>query len=364
MMLSSGKLTNLLRLADAAGRFKMLAVDQRDSMRAALAKAAGRQPRDVAYEEMAATKALITELLSPHSTATLVDPIYGLPRAVKIVPGDVGLLVAVEDGEYEQVGTTGRERKTRLLDGWSVAQAKRSGVNAIKLLLYDTPEASAEVRAHQRQIVRRVGEECVRHDLPFLLELVTYPIEDASADTPEFARKRPRHAIDAAREFSDASFHVDLLKLQFPADLKYARQFHQAVFDGKERPAVYSLEEIRAFCRELNEATRRPWVLLSGGVGIQEFLVDLELAVEAGASGFLCGRAIWQEVLPLHPNRERMRGYLVSTAVYNYVRANATAERARPWYSHPHVGGWENVRLHDGDAEWYRRYGTSPQRGD
>src|SRR5436853_6723530 len=130
MMLSSGKLTNLLRLADAAGRLKMLAVDQRDSMRAALAKAAGRQPRDVAYEEMAATKALITDLLSPHSTATLVDPIYGLPRAVKSVPGDVGLLVAVEDGEYDQVGTTGRERKTRLLDGWSVAQAKRSGVNA------------------------------------------------------------------------------------------------------------------------------------------------------------------------------------------------------------------------------------------
>src|SRR5205807_1875004 len=137
MMLSSGKLANLLRLADAAGRFKMLAVDQRDSMRAALAKAAGRQPQDVAYEDMAATKALITDLLSPHSTATLVDPIYGLPRAVKIVPGDVGLLVAVEDGEYDQVGPTGRERKTRLLDGWSVAQAKRSGVNAIKLLLYD-----------------------------------------------------------------------------------------------------------------------------------------------------------------------------------------------------------------------------------
>jgi len=364
MMLSSGKLTNLLRLADAVGRFKMLAVDQRDSMRAALAKAAGRQPHEVAYEEMAATKALITESLSSYSTATLVDPIYGLPRAVKIVPGDVGLLVAVEDTEYDRVGTAGRERKTKLIDGWSVAQAKRSGANAIKLLIYDTPEASAEVRAHQRQIVRRVGEECVRHDLPFLLEVVTYPIEEASPDTPEFAQKRPRHAIEAAREFSDASFHVDLLKLQFPGDLKYARQFHQAVFDGKERPAVYSLEEIRAFCRELNEATRRPWVLLSGGVGIQEFLVDLELAVEAGASGFLCGRAIWQEVLSLHPNRERMRAYLTSTAVYHYVRANATAERARPWYAHPHVGGWENVRLHDGDAEWYRRYGASPQRGE
>src|SRR5437588_8292814 len=111
-------------------------------MRPALAKAAGHQPQDVAYEDMAATKALITDLLSPHSTATLVDPIYGLPWAVKIVPGDVGLLVAVEDGEYDQVRPTGRERKTRLLGGRAGAQAKRSGVNSFKLWLYDTPEAS------------------------------------------------------------------------------------------------------------------------------------------------------------------------------------------------------------------------------
>src|SRR5207302_8921756 len=98
MMLSSGKLANLLRLADAAGRFKMLAVDQRDSMRAALAKAAGRQPQDVAYEDMAATKALITDLLAPHSTATLVDPICVVPRAVKVVAAGVALLVAADGG--------------------------------------------------------------------------------------------------------------------------------------------------------------------------------------------------------------------------------------------------------------------------
>jgi tagatose 1,6-diphosphate aldolase len=354
--LTCGKLTNLLRLADAAGRFKMLAIDQRDSMRAALGAATRRAPQDVPYEEMAATKELITEVLSPYSTATLVDPVYGLPRAVKVVAGDVGLLVAVEETGHDQAGPGGQERKSRLLQGWSVAQTKRAGANAVKLLVYDTPESSADVRAHQEQIVRRVGEECLRHDLPFLLEVVTYPIEDPSPDTPEFARKRPRHTIETARKFSEESYHVDLLKLQFPGDLKYTRQFHHAVFDRKERPPVYDLDEVRGFCRELDAAAGRPWVLLSGGVNIREFLINVELAVEAGACGFLCGRAIWQEVLLLHPNRAAMRAHLEAEGAYNFARVNSTTGRARPWYAHPRFGGWDNVRLDHGDAGWYRSY--------
>jgi tagatose-1,6-bisphosphate aldolase len=106
--LTSGKLVNLVRLADAGGRFKMLAIDQRDSLRNALGTTIGREPKDVSYDDMAATKALITDVLAPYSTATLVDPTYGLPRGVKIIPGDVGLLVAAEETGYERVGTTGR----------------------------------------------------------------------------------------------------------------------------------------------------------------------------------------------------------------------------------------------------------------
>ena len=96
-VLSSGKLTNLLRLADASGRFKMLAIDQRDSLRIALGNATRREPQDITYEDMATAKALITEVLAPYATAALVDPIYGWPRAVKAIPGDVAMLVATED---------------------------------------------------------------------------------------------------------------------------------------------------------------------------------------------------------------------------------------------------------------------------
>lgn len=353
--LSSGKLTNLLRLADVSGRFKMLAIDQRDSLRNALGNATRREPRDITYEDIATTKALITEVLAPYSTAILVDPIYGWPRAVKAIPGDVAMLVATEDTGYERSGN--RERKSRLVDGWSVVKAKRAGANAVKLLIYYNPDASSEALSHQQQLAQRVGEACLAEDLPFLLELVTYPTEEPSADTPEFAKKRPRHTIESAREFSKPQYQVDILKLEFPGDLKYSREFHLGVFDGRERAPIYSSEEIQGYCREVDAAAQRPWVILSGGVEIKEFLTNLELAVDAGASGFLCGRAIWKDAVPRYPDLGAMRAHLVSTAAYNFVRANAVAERARPWFAHRSFAGWDEVRLADDGEQWYRRYG-------
>lgn len=359
LTLTSGKLVNLLRLADAAGRFKMLAVDQRDSMRAALGKATGREPNDITYDDMATTKELVTKMLSPYSTGTLVDPVYGLPRAVKVIPRHVGILVASEETGYERAGAGGRERKARLIDGWSVAKTKRAGANAVKLLIHYNPDASGDVLAHQHRVVRTVGAECLREDIPFLLELVTYPIEEPSGDTPEFAKKRPRHTIESAREFSKGEYLVDLLKLEFPGDLTYSGQFHLGVFDGKDRPAIYDADEVRAFCRELDATAQRPWVILSGGVPIKQFLVNLELAVEAGASGFLCGRAIWKAVVPTYPDLRAMRARLTSEAADNFGRANATAERARPWFAHPCVGGWDHVQLRDGHEQWYKQYGEA-----
>ncbi|HEV8338565.1 MAG TPA: tagatose 1,6-diphosphate aldolase [bacterium] len=361
--MSAGKLTNLMRLADAAGRFKMLAIDLRDPLREALARAAGRGADQVGYEEMAATKTLITEVLSPHATAILVDPVYGLPRALKAVPADVGLLAAIEEAAPERAGPGGKERRARLVDGWSIAQVKRAGLNAAKLLVHYTPEASAETLAHQQRLVRRVGEECGREDLPFLLELVTYPLAESSADTPEFARRRPEHTIASAVEFSRDEYRVDILKLEFPGDLKYAREYCAGAFDGRERPAVYTRAEVNEFVRRLDEAAGRPWVILSGGVEIAEFLANLELAAGAGASGFLCGRAIWKDAIPRYPDRDGMRAFLERDAVDNFRRANAVAESARPWFDHRWVGGWERIRMPEGEDSWYRTYAAAARAG-
>jgi tagatose 1,6-diphosphate aldolase len=337
--LSEGKWRRLRSLADEEGRFKMMAIDQRGSLVDAIAKVTNRSAEQVSGEELARAKEVITRVLAPYATAVLTDPIYGYPHSYQSIPPGIGLLLAHEETGYERSGPTGKERKTSLIEGWSVEKAEHAGADAVKLLLYYHPDASEEVRRHQQDLVQRLGEECARTSMPFLLELVSYALEEAGTNTDEFARRKPDLVIRSAREFSASKYMVDVLKLEFPADLKRTKEFCGGAFDGQDRQAVYQLSDVRGYCRQLDESAGMPWVILSAGVGIEEFLVQVQLATEAGASGFLCGRAIWKDTMAFYPDVARMEEWLRSQGAYNFVRANAYAHRALPWMSHPRFRG-------------------------
>ena len=332
VQVSGGKWRRLRSLADAEGRFQMMAIDQRGSLSDAIAKTTNRSADQVSGEELAKAKEVITRVLAPCATAVLTDPIYGYPHSYQSIPRGVGLLLAHEETGYERSGTTGKERKTSLIEGWSVEKAQRAGADAVKLLLYYHPDASEEVRRHQQGLVQRLGEECEQTGMPLLLELVAYALEEGSTNTDEYAKRKPDLVVRSACEFSAPKYKVDVLKLEFPADLKRTREFCGGAFDSQERQAVYQLSEVREFCRQLDAAAGMPWVILSAGVGIDEFLAQVELATEAGASGFLCGRAIWKDAVPLYPDVVRMEDWLRSEGAYNFARANAYAHRARPWF--------------------------------
>jgi len=358
VQLSAGKWQRLRSLTDERGRFKMMAIDQRGSLRRAIAKAAGKEPAEVSYEEIAQAKEVITKVLAPYATAVLTDPEYGYPYSIQHLPPRVGLLLAYEESGYERAGPEGRERISRLLESWSVEKAQRAGADAVKLLIYYHPDASAGVRRRQQEIIKRVGEECARADMPFLLELVSYALDEEGTNSPEFARRKPELVIRGAAEFSKSLYKVDILKLEFPADLKYVAEFSKGAFDGVERPPVYSLEEVRRFCQELNEAAGVPWVILSAGVDIEEFLIQVRLAAEAGASGFLCGRAIWKDVMEFYPDRAEMEGWLRTRGVYNFLRANSYAELALPWLCHRRFAGPEGLELAQLSPNWHVEYGN------
>lgn len=337
--LSPGKWQRLRSLTDGEGRFKMLAIDQRDSLRRAIARATGHDARDVADDDLAKAKAAVTKLLAPYATAVLTDPVYGYPHSLPYFPPRVGLLLAYEESGYTRAGAGGRERQSLLLEHWSVERSQRLGADAVKLLIYYHPDASEGVRRHQQDLVQQVGEECARADMPFLLELVSYALEEESADTHEFARKKPDLVIRSAAEFSKPHYQVDILKLEFPADLKWTREFASGAFDSKERRPAYALSAVQGYCHELDAAASMPWVILSAGVNIGEFLIQVDLATDAGASGFLCGRAIWQDAITHYPQTTKVEQWLCSQGVSNFVRANAHAEGALSWFCHRKFGG-------------------------
>jgi tagatose 1,6-diphosphate aldolase len=354
--LSAGKYRGIRLLADETGRFRMMAIDQRGSMVKALAKVTGKDASEIGYHDVARVKRAVTKVLSPFSTATLTDPVYGYPYSIDVLPRDTALLLAYEETGYQKSGPEGKERKTMLIEGWNVEKAQHAGADAIKLLLYYRPDASADTNEHQHRIVRQVGEECRKHDMPFLLETVAYAIDEPGTDSAEFARRKPQFVAESAREFSKPEYGVDILKLEFPANLKYCKEFANAVFDDKKREPVYSLDEVKDFCKEVHNASGVPWVILSAGVDIKEFLENVRLAAAAGASGFLCGRAIWKEVTNYFPDDAAMESWLEKEGAENFRQSNAAVGEALPWFDHPKFNGLQNVKLAKQSDSWYRDY--------
>ena len=83
--------------------------------------------------------------------------------------------------------------------------------------------------------------------------------------------------IKTAREFAAADPH--LLKLPFPVD-----------------PAVEPDRNVWLdACEEMNALIPMPWTLLSGGGDFESFFAQVEVALKAGASGCMVGRALWGE---------------------------------------------------------------------
>ena len=351
--LPAGTLRGLMTLADFSGRFSMIAVDQRPPIFAALARHGNRRPEDVAYAEVAAVKGVLVEVLAADASALLLDPVWTHPHHLTKVPGRVGLLSTLEDYAFTlQDG----ERRSHAIPDWSVAKIKRSGAQAVKVLAWDRPDVSAATRDHQDAFISEIGRACHEYELPFVLELLVYPLPGEDPASSDYARAKPQRVLGSVRHYADPRFGVDLYKLEFPAELKATEEFAAGAFDGRRREAVYGLDEVRGYLSELDAASPVPWVLLSAGVGPHEFAFNVELACLAGASGFLAGRAVWYDALEAYPDLDAIAERLRSVSLPYLRSLCAIAQRGRPWTAHRRYGG--GVRVEAAGPTWYAEYGA------
>ncbi|QCI67287.1 tagatose 1,6-diphosphate aldolase [Phreatobacter stygius] len=328
MFISAGKLRGLKRLCDAQGRFKMVAVDQRPPLIKGIGEKRG---RPAAYEELADVKALLTRRLLADGSAVLIDPDYGFSTAEPDIRPDRGLLITLEDFRFEE---TSDGRKTRIMEGWSVDQIKRLGADGVKLLLWYRPDAGADVIRHQQDLVRRVGADCARCDIPLLLELLVYPFAGAANHTTDYIEdrdKRPELVLQSARDFADASFGVDIYKLESPLT---AASLPDPEADMAETRVA------QVWFDKLGAIIDRPWVMLSAGAGMEEFRRVLGFAYRAGANGYLAGRAIWWKAFGAYPDLAAMDASLAGEARGYMAEINwLTDKLARPWQDAPAIGG-------------------------
>src|SRR5690242_12010555 len=190
MKLTPGKLAGLKAVSTDRGVIAAAAMDQRGSLK----KALGANATEAQLEEF---KSLVTEVLTSHASAILLDPEWGLPASKRRAKNS-GLLLAYEKTGYDK---TGPGRLPDLLDDWSVRRIKEVGADCIKILLYYTPDDPKEVNNKKHAWVERIGDECRANDIPFFLEFVGYE-EGLDEKGPEFAAKKPAIVAGSMREFT------------------------------------------------------------------------------------------------------------------------------------------------------------------
>jgi len=308
--LSLGKTRGLQQIANAKGVLTICAMDHRDSLRQVLEQSSG---GTFTSQDVTDFKLDLCRAVAPFASAILLDPIYGAEQAIRAgaLPGHTGLLVSMEKSGYTLEGTL---RITKLLPNWGVRDIKKMGASAVKLLIYFRPDLD-NVASRQIGLVARVAEECLTEDIPLLLESVTYPTVDEKEDPGEFSRKRPELVIESARRLT--ALPVDVLKIEFPADVCYE----------KDEPML------KKYCQELDKASRVPWVLLSAGVGFDLFRKQVEIASLAGASGFLAGRALWQEATQMRSREERIAFFRTTTVQRLREIAEIASRDGRAWHA-------------------------------
>jgi tagatose-1,6-bisphosphate aldolase len=296
-----------------------MALDHRQNLRKALRPS---DPGSVSYAELVEFKRSAVRALASAATGVLLDPEVGAAQCIAdgSLPGNVGLITALEATGYEGPSTA---RRSRLLEGWSAAKARRMGAAAAKLLVYYHPLAVNV--GEQEALVQEAIAQCRAVDLPMFVEPLTYSVVEG---VPLVGDDRRATIVRTAATMG--AFGADVLKLQFPYGPEETDR-------GRWREA----------CAELTETVRRPWVLLSGEYPPDAFMEIAEVACRAGASGIACGRGIWTEATDLAgAAREE---FLNGTAHDRLVRLREIVEsHARPWTeAYPRL---------DADLEgWYRR---------
>lgn len=241
-------------LRDSRGRFSILAIDHRDSLRSFLRPD---DPGSLSADEITALKIDLVDGVADMASGVMLEPEFSIPHVLDagVMPRGVGFLAALEAQGYLD---DPEASATTILDGWSIEQAQASGAACAKLLLPYRPDRVAHA-ATQERVAAEVTERCHAIDLPIALEPLFYalgPDDDRAAIV-----------VETARRFS--AIAPDLLKLPFPGS--------------------------SGACAEVTTLAPMPWAMLSGGGTFQSFAEEFRTASDEGCSGFMVGRALWGE---------------------------------------------------------------------
>lgn len=231
--------------------------------------AAAGAPQPVSDQVLTDFKINAARILSPYALAILLDQQFCYQQVVQqqAIAPSCGTIVAAD----AFVPGNGIPFDNVVIDN-SVdpVTAKNNGAKELKLLVLWRSNEDA----HQRlEMVKTFNHICHAQGLLSIIEPVVRPPRCGDYFDREQA------IIDAAKELGDSG--ADLYKVEMTLHGKGTQQ------------------ALLAASQKLNEQIAMPWVILSSGVDEKLFPRAVRVAMEAGASDFLAGRAVWSSVIGL-----------------------------------------------------------------
>jgi tagatose 1,6-diphosphate aldolase len=232
----------------------------------------------VPFGDVVRAKAEVIAAVTGSASAILLDPGFGIGHLVAsgALPARTGLIASIEEENYR---FPNGPRGSIMRAGWTPAKAKAAGADLVKFLWFYRPDLNAAVASSQRALLRRIHEECVAASIPLVVEPIWYPIGTEDAASAPWQAARFDGIVSSAIEAE--AIGLEMLKVEFPGDV------------STEAGRVAAI----AACALLDSSINSPWVILSAGVSFDDFLVQLTIACQNGASGYMAGRSVWRDAV-------------------------------------------------------------------
>jgi tagatose 1,6-diphosphate aldolase len=284
--------------------------------------------KEITPDMMSEFKVAVSKVLTPHASAILLDPEFGLDAA-HARSKNAGLLLAYELSGYDN---TQAGRLPDLLPHVSAKRIVDWGADAVKILIYYSPYDEAGINDIKHAFIERIGAECEANQIPFFLEFVGYDPKGGDEKGVEYAKAKPEIVKKTMAEFTKPQYGVDVLKVEIPINAEYVEG--SSVYKGQK---AYSHEEALKHFRESAAVATKPFIYLSAGVSNAQFTESLKMAAQAGTdySGVLCGRATWKDGIPVYAKQgvKALEDWLQQEGVKNISAVNDAITGATPWYA-------------------------------
>jgi tagatose-1,6-bisphosphate aldolase len=326
-----GKIRRMTRMADDSGFIRVAAIDHPENYLALFDK----DVTSVGFAEVVESKAELVAAMADHASALLLDPIWSLGQGILsgIVPGRTGIISGIEKLSYAPSGSyTGWDTALAVRPHWPISKVAAIGADGAKIVVFYRPEL-ADVTAEQLRLISDLVRECAEAEMPLIVEPIWYPLPGEDVKDPAVAANRVATIVESATTFADLG--VDVMKVEFPGTVDTANA-RAAASDA---------------CAELDDGVSVPWVLLSAGVGFDDFAEQVRIASEAGASGFMAGRAIWGDGVGRYDDATRRAGAKTAGERLD-ILADIVTSTGRPFRTRPDL----NETIAALPADWHENW--------